>query len=187
MSSASTSPDQQAIALQRLFVAQAPALRAWLLGVVPDQALADDLVQETFLTVIKKFEEFQPGSNFRAWMFAIARYKLLEACRHHAARAVTLEPEAMELLIGNQPELPVHPDDRLNCLEICLEKLPHRARELIDLRYFGGLRPPDIAARLAWTLNSVNVALSRARVMLRDCIEGTLPRTPAMPESDPRS
>lgn len=175
MSSAGSQRDQQSIAIQRLFVAQAPALRAWLLGVVPDPALADDLVQETFLTVIRKFEEFQPDSNFRAWMFTIARFKLLEACRHHAARAVTLEPAAMELLIGDQSEVPAHPEDRLNCLSACLEKLPLRSREVIELRYFSGLRPPYIAARMSWTLNSVNVALSRARAMLRDCIEGSLP------------
>lgn len=166
--------DEQALPLQQLFVAHAPALRAWLLGVVPDPALADDLVQDTFLTVMKKFTDYRPGTNFRAWMFTIARYKLLEACRHHAARAITLEPEAIEMLIRDQTELPDHPDQRLRSLQNCLKKLPQRAREIIELRYFSGLRPPDIASRMSWTLNSVSVSLSRSRLALRRCIQGTL-------------
>lgn len=166
--------DDGSLSVQQLFVAHAPGLRAWLLGVVPEPALADDLVQDTFLVVLKKSGEYRPGTNFRAWIFTIARYKLLEACRHHWARGITLEPEAMELLIGDQFELPENPDQRLHCLQACLKKLPERAREIIEMRYFSDLGPPDIARRLSWTANSVSVSLSRSRVALRRCIQEAL-------------
>jgi RNA polymerase sigma-70 factor, ECF subfamily len=169
--------EDRTLVMQKLFVAQASALRAWLLGLVPQPALADDIIQETFVTAMKKFDDFQPGTNFRAWIFAIARYKLLEACRHHAMQAVTLEPAAMEALIGQQTELPDHPDLRIRSLENCLKKLPQRAREVIELRYFNNLRPPAIATRMTLTLNSVNVSLSRARLALRDCVETSAKQT----------
>jgi RNA polymerase sigma-70 factor (ECF subfamily) len=174
MSEENPTSDEQLLKVQQLFLAQAPALRAWFLGVVPDPDLADDLVQDTFLVVMKKSSDFQAGTNFRAWIFTIARYKLLEACRHHWARAITLEPEAMEMLIGDQSELPANPDQRLQSLQSCLKKLPERAREIVEMRYFRNLRPPDIASRLSWTSNSVSVSLSRSRLALRKCIQNAM-------------
>ena len=173
-----TAGDNRTLEMQKLFVAQAPALRSWLLGLVPEPALADDVVQETFVTALKKFDTFQPGTNFRAWVFAIARYKLLEVCRHHAARAITLDPAAMEALVGHGDVPPEVPDGRIRSLENCVDKLPQRAREVIELRYFKDLRPPAIAVHMGLTLNSVNVSLSRSRVALRECMQaGELPAT----------
>lgn len=183
MNKSITATEERMLEMQKLFVTQAPALRAWLLGLVPEPALADDLVQETFVTAMKKFADFKLGTNFRAWVFAIARYKLLEACRHHAAKAVTLEPEAIEALVGQQADLPDYPDQRLNALEHCISKLPQRAREVIELRYFRNLRPPAIAAQMTLTLNSVNVSLSRSRIALRECMESRVALNTATPGS----
>ena len=52
-----------------------------------------------------------------------------------------------------------------------MEELAARAREVLDLRYGEGCRPAEIARRLSWTPESVYVTLSRARALLRDCIE----------------
>lgn len=163
--------DERLLEIQKLFVNQAAALRAWLLGLVPEPTMADDLVQETFVTAMKKHQDFQIGTNFRAWIFTIARYKLLEACRRRNSRMMFLEPEAMEALIGDGDELPEYPDRRVGVLENCVRKLPKRAREVIELRYFRNLRPPAIAKLMSLTLNSVNVSLARTRVALRECVE----------------
>jgi RNA polymerase sigma-70 factor (ECF subfamily) len=55
--------------------------------------------------------------------------------------------------------------------------LKGRAKEIIELRYLEELAPPAIAQRLSWSLNSVNVALSRARQALRDCMNARLARS----------
>lgn len=180
MTKSLSASDDRTLEMQKQFVAQAPALRSWLLGLVPEPALADDVVQETFITALKKYDTFQSGTNYRAWVFAIARYKLLEACRHHAARAITLEPAAMEALVGHEDVPPEAPDGRIRSLKNCVNKLPPRAREVIELRYFKELRPPAIATQMGLTLNSVNVSLSRSRVSLRECME----TTGAFPASD---
>jgi RNA polymerase sigma-70 factor, ECF subfamily len=166
--------EQSPTPVQRLFVAHVPALHAWLLSVVPDATLADDLVQETFLTVMQKSADYREGTNFRAWIFAIARFKILEASRQRARYASTLEPDAMDLLLAEHPEPFESHDRRLSTLEKCVGKLKGRAREIIDLRYLEELGPPEIAQRLSWSLNSVNVALTRARQVLRDCVKTNL-------------
>ena len=51
-----------------------------------------------------------------------------------------------------------------------MESLAPKAREAVELRYQQSHRPPEIASRLGWTVESVHVALSRARVFLRDCV-----------------
>ncbi len=169
----------QTLQLQRLFLHEMPALKGWFLAMVPDHALAEDLVQETFLTVITKGHSFEMGTNFRAWLFAIARFKLLAASRRPHAREVCLGPETMDALLADSPrELPG--DERLELLERCIRRLAPRAREVIELRYLEAQAPPAIASALRWTVNAVNVALSRARRALRECIEAGLRRRAAI-------
>src|SRR5438874_10104885 len=77
MSSPAT-PEQTAL-VQGLFVQHLPALRGFLLSIVSDFSLVDDVVQEAFLVVTAKAGDFERGTNFRAWAWTIARYKALQA------------------------------------------------------------------------------------------------------------
>jgi RNA polymerase sigma-70 factor (ECF subfamily) len=61
-----------------------------------------------------------------------------------------------------------------------MQKLAPRARELIRLRYHHEHSPGEIATRLTRTVNSVGVALSKARVALRECIEKQIAQADAM-------
>ena len=56
----------------------------------------------------------------------------------------------------------------------CLKNVAPRSREILDLRYSQGLLPPEIARRLALTVDSLHVALARARRFLRECTQKKL-------------
>ena len=64
--------------VQGLFVQHIPALRGFVLSLVSDFSLVDDIIQETFLTVTKKADDFERGTNFRAWVWTIARFRTLQ-------------------------------------------------------------------------------------------------------------
>jgi RNA polymerase sigma-70 factor, ECF subfamily len=160
--------------VQQLFVKHQCAVRAFILSLRPDFAEAEDILQEVFLTVTRKAGEFRLDSSFRAWAFAIARYKVLEAHRQRQRPGVTsLSDEAIEALAASAPEEDQF-ESRLQIVRNCLERLAPRAQQIVRLRYHGEHRPDEIARRLDWTCNAVNVALSKARSVLRDCIERKL-------------
>jgi RNA polymerase sigma-70 factor, ECF subfamily len=164
-------PNQQAVEeVQRLFLRHGSVLRGFILGLLPDHNRAEDVFQEVFLTVSRKAAEFTPGSNFLAWARSVARLKVLEACRAARTGPHPLDSEALEALIDSAEELDDSWAARREALAKCLEQLAPRAREILELRYSDEfLPPPQIAARLSWTVGAVHVALSRARKFLQEC------------------
>ncbi len=160
---------EQVAQVQMLFVQHSPALRGFILSLMPDFGRVDDVLQETFLTVTKKAGDFQPGSNFMGWVCAIARFKVLEATRQNPHAPTALSEEVLESLCACQPE-PEEGEERLKHLSECLEQLAPQARRAVELRYQQAHKPAEIAQIMGWSAEAVYVALSRARVVLRECV-----------------
>jgi len=155
--------------VQQLFVKHQLALRAFILSLEPNFTDAEDLLQEVFLVVTRKANEFQEGTNFFAWGCTIARFKLMELLRRRA-KSQALSEEVIEALCAVEPEHQFE-DSRLAILQGCLEQLAPKARQMMYLRYYGEHSPAQIARLVSWTPNAVRVALSRARTVLQECLE----------------
>lgn len=169
MPTAVATPEQTAL-VQSLFVQHLPALRGFVLSLISDFSLVDDVVQETFLVVTAKAATFQRGTNFRAWAWTIARYKVLQTLEKAAPVAERFAAEVIDALSAHETAETWFSDEQLQHLAKCMEGLAPKAREAVELRYQQAHRPPEIASRLGWTVESVHVALSRARVFLRECV-----------------
>jgi RNA polymerase sigma-70 factor, ECF subfamily len=158
--------------VQALFVREASRIRGFIIGLMPDLTAADDVFQEVFLTVSRKTDDFVLGSDFQAWVRAIARLKVLEACRARRYSLPMLEPDVIDLVAAAAPP---HDADlwerRQLALGRCLDHIAPQARRITELRYVQNLLPDQVAERLSWTTNAVNVALSRVRKHLRECIQ----------------
>lgn len=166
--------------VQALFVAHAFQVRGFVVALMPDLALVDDIVQETFLTVAAKAEAFDTSRDFLPWACGIAKFKVMEARRKAARLCQPLSDEVLEALCATEP--PAEPDEeRLAHLTTCMEKLPRQSRRMIELFYQQAHKPPEIARHVGWSVNAVYVALSRARAALRECVE----RKGAMEELQP--
>ncbi len=166
--------NEQTTLVQGLFVQHIPALRGFLLSILSDFSLVDDVVQETFLVVTAKADTFQRGTNFRAWAWTIARYKALQALEKMAPVKERFAPDVIEALCSHESSENWLHDSLLKYLNICIGELAPKAREAIQLRYQQAHRPPEIARLMGWTVDAVHVALSRARVVLRNCVERRL-------------
>jgi RNA polymerase sigma-70 factor (ECF subfamily) len=138
---------------------------------MPDRNRAEDVFQEVFLTVTRKADDYQGGTNFLAWARSIARLKALEAFRSRKGTPASLDPEALDaVLAAAEEEAEDDWEGRREALAKCLDQLAPRAREIVELRYSEEhLAPPAIADRLRWSVNAVHVALSRARKFLQEC------------------
>ena len=154
--------------VQMLFLSNTPALQSFVLALVPDFAQAEDIVQETFLTVTQKAAHFELDSNFLAWACSIAKFKVLEAARASSA-GVTLSPETIEALCCSEAGQPTDP--RVDVLEQCIDQLAPKARQVVELCYRDCHKPAEVARLISWKPTAVHVALSRARALLRKCLE----------------
>jgi RNA polymerase sigma-70 factor (ECF subfamily) len=156
--------------VQRLFVKHIVAIRAFVRAFVPDFNRADDVLQDSFLTVTAKADMYQEGTNFLAWASAIAKLKVLECHRKNQAAGQTLSPEVIDALWAMAP-IALPTDDFQTTLRECLEELAPSARQAIEMRYGEACKPAEVARRLSWKPEAVYVTLSRARASLRDCID----------------
>ena len=161
--------------VQLLFVRNENAIRAFIRALQPSLSDADDVLQETFLTVSRKASSFEIGTNFTAWACGIARLKVLENFRQ-TKRANVLSEKAIIALTEDVPSSESF-KKREQALEKCIAKLPSKLRDLLWRRYSRRQSSDEMAEALGMTSNAVRVALSRSRVGLRDCINLQLKRT----------
>lgn len=165
----------QTLEVQQLFVDHLPALKRFILSLLPNRSEADDIAQEVFLTVTTKANEFVLGSNFKAWAFAIARFKVLEHLRRAKRDPHLLTDSVIEKLVdeASDPD-PERESLTLRALAKCIGKLAPKRKQAIELQYHRNYTPTEIAEQLGWGVNSVNVALSRARADLRTCVQKSI-------------
>ena len=57
-----------------LFVRHEPAIRSFVLTLLPDLAAAEDVVQQASMTMWRRFDQYQPGTSFRNWAFQVAKF-----------------------------------------------------------------------------------------------------------------
>lgn len=167
----SPSPAEQ---VQLLFVRHQPVVRAYICSLLPGLSEADDVLQETFLTVTRKAATFEPGSNFLAWACSIARLKVLE--QHRKNRRVQDVSEAALVALMNAAPEPGQMEQRERALRRCLGKLAPKARDLIWRRYAARESSEEMADALQMTSLAVRLVLTKARAALRDCVQTELHR-----------
>lgn len=137
---------------------------------VPDQALADDIVQEVAKQATAHFDQYDRSRPFIAWLIGIARQRIAEAYRKQGRRPVVFSSDVLDSITDAYIELEPEVDDRLEGLRDCLEKLSSRHRRVIELRYARQLTQDQIASRVGSNGRAVNAMLYRIRAALRECV-----------------
>lgn len=143
---------------------------------------AEDLVQETYLKALRGFGSFEPGSNFKAWIFRILRNTYLTSRSGLAVqRTVALEDELSPDDSGPRP----HPEAAIDrqtpelnllrladraALESAMEKLPPPLLEVILLCDVEEMKYKEIAAVLEIPIGTVMSRIARARAALREAL-----------------
>jgi RNA polymerase sigma-70 factor (ECF subfamily) len=138
-------------------------------------------VQETFLKALLLFSTFEPGSNFKAWIFRILRNTYLTSRTGLAARpTVALEEE---LNSGDESGAAVYPEAAIDretpeinlmrlgdraALHAAMEKLPAPLLEVILLCDVEEMKYREIAGVLEIPIGTVMSRIARARAALRE-------------------
>src|SRR5215831_10508930 len=123
-------------AMRVLFARYRVALYRWLLRLVDDGALAEDLLSELFLDVWRQAASFEARSSASTWLLAIARYKALSARRRKPNEELDDEAAGAIEDPADDPEVTAQKKDKGEILRKCLSALSADHREIIDLVYY---------------------------------------------------
>lgn len=125
-----------------------------------------DLVQRTFLDCVESQTRLGDGASVRAYLFGIARHRLVDHLRRHRTR--DFDPAVTSIAdLATSPSAAVGRRDQERLLQLALRQLPVDLQITIELAYWEGLAGPEIAQVLGIGANTVRGRLARAREQLR--------------------
>ena len=132
-------------AMRTLFGRHRVAIYRWLLRLVRDEALAEELLSDVFLDVWRKASSFAGRSSVSTWLLAIARHKALSARRRRTHVELDGELASSFADPADDPELVLQKKDREQLLRHGLARLSPQHSEVIDLAYYHGKSIKEIA------------------------------------------
>jgi RNA polymerase sigma-70 factor (ECF subfamily) len=160
----------------KLYTAMQRRLYGYVISLMPDVAAAEDIVQETVTLMWKEFDKFEPGTDFVAWSFCIARNKIYNYIKQRQTQKKHFSPQAIAAIEEVVEQKSQNTDQRYDTLRKCITKLSDNDRQLLALRYEVGATLRTVSQRVEQSVNTLYNRLYRIRIVLMNCIEKTLAR-----------
>jgi RNA polymerase sigma-70 factor (ECF subfamily) len=143
---------------------------------------AEDLVQDTYLKAFRAADQFEPGTNLRAWLFTILHNTARNRARDRARDAVTVDSEAVERAVDlpssgtpDTPESILLRETLAPELQAAIDELPDVFREAVWLRDVEEFSYAEIAGMLGVPAGTVMSRISRGRRMLYERLQHLKP------------
>jgi RNA polymerase sigma-70 factor, ECF subfamily len=167
-------------AFNELVLAHQDGLYRWVVSLVQDEALADDITQLVFISAYQKISTFRGGS-LRAWLFQIARnrsYDILRQQKHRPTVRLDDDPQDEQVggLLSVLPSTDPSPEEALIQAEQAsqllrlLNSLPAPFRQVLELVDLNEMDYQQAADVLGLPLGTVKSRVVRARLKLRDML-----------------
>jgi RNA polymerase sigma-70 factor, ECF subfamily len=154
------------VAYSRLLAQLSGHLRAYFARRVGTDA--EDLVQETLIAIHTRRATYDPAQPFTAWVYGIARYKLIDAWRRDRRRATVPLDDAPALFAQDETEAAAAKRD----VEKLLAKLPRQKRDLVRAVKLEGRSIAEEAKATGLSETSVKVTVHRAVKSLSEDVGG---------------
>lgn len=150
-------------------------LQAYVLGLVRDHALAEDVCQDAFVKAFQKLSTLKDKGAFPAWLRSIARNTAFTALEKRG-REVPVEQEVLEgmedvFLAFDRSRQGESWQERVGVVRDCLDALPEGLRTVCRSHYFDDRKAHEIAADSGLNVATVFKRLERARDAIRACFE----------------
>jgi RNA polymerase sigma-70 factor (ECF subfamily) len=158
----------------RLLTQHQPAVFLFIVSLLPQRADAEEVLQETNLLLWKKFDQYQTGTNFRAWATQIASYRAKKFIESAARSKLQFSEQFFDKVASVTDDANQRVEQRHVALHQCLDELPQKDRKLVELRYLAAGSIDSVAAASGRSAEAVYKALQRARRALHQCIQAKL-------------
>jgi RNA polymerase sigma-70 factor, ECF subfamily len=151
------------LAMHELYVALRIRVYRFILRIVRDQSLAEDLVAEVFLDVWSQAGRYEGRSSASTWVLSIARNKALSALRRHARKEVGIEHAIEVPDAADNAEAALQDKSNTAILRQCLTTLTVAHAEVIDLVYYQNRSIKEVAEIVKIPENTVKSRMHLAR------------------------
>jgi RNA polymerase sigma-70 factor (ECF subfamily) len=143
------------------------------LRIVRDEKLAEDAVQEGFLTVWRNADRFMPErGKASTWLLTLVHRRAVDLVRREDRRRTDPLPETAELTSGDSAEDDAWLRFERERVQAALRQLPDQQREALELAYYGGFSQSELAERLGQPVGTIKsrmfTGLARLRELLGD-------------------
>lgn len=144
---------------------------AYLMAMLGNPDDAEEVLQETLLTLWQNFSDFQSGTNFYAWAKQTAYHRVLVHRRRRQQKSLPLDDAAIDAI----QQVCAQQDDRLagylRFLDECIAKLPETDQQLVQARFQSQRTIKSVAEQLQRPADTVYKALTRIYCWLARCVE----------------
>lgn len=151
--------------LEQIYKLYSQQLYLYIYSLCRNTALAEDLLQETFLKAILSLPD--SNKNVRAWLYMVARNLYFDRLKYEKHISREADMKQLKDLSSNQPLDRIIKDEQNKLLYQALNVLDDRKREILELQYFGGLSQQEIAQIMHLKPNNIRVLALRARREIR--------------------
>jgi RNA polymerase sigma-70 factor (ECF subfamily) len=158
------------VAMRVLFARHQIRVYRFVLRLVRDRQLAEDLINEVFFDIWRQAAKFQARSTVSTWLLAIARFKALSSLRRRGAEELNQETATAIEDIGDDPEVTIRKKDQSEILQECLSRLSPEHREIIDLVYYQEMAIREVAEIVGITESTVKTRMFYARKRLSELL-----------------
>jgi RNA polymerase sigma-70 factor, ECF subfamily len=161
-------------AFEKLFARLAPRVHAFFRRSFRDEAVADDLLQVTFMKVHRARAQYRPDLKLGPWLFTVASRVRVDELRRRLRLPEDADEEAIAQAESQpQPDPPLDPDVK-EAVRAALDALPESQRTVIHLHRYEGMTFAEIAAVLCSTPGAVKLRAFRGYETLRQRLKELL-------------
>ncbi len=154
-----------------LFLRSEREILRYVAALVPNITDAEDIVQQTAMSLWEKFDAYDPAQPFTPWACRFALNKARQWIERHQRWQALLERGLADELAQRRQELQPEFELRLKHLEACLGKLPPGQRSLVEGYYYERSAVDKLAARFGRSTAATYKMLQRVRHTLQVCVE----------------
>lgn len=159
-------------AFEKLYAAYRTRLFRYLLRMVGDTGLAEELTNDAMVAAWKAAASFKGQSKASTWLFSIARNKALNALRQRQPVTVDVESAMAVAASAESPEQSVSRDRVRVTLQQALAELSLEHREVVELTFYHELSYQEIAEIMECPVNTVKTRMFYAKKRLQEVLEG---------------
>ena len=160
-------------------------LLSYTISKVEQKEIAEDLVQETFISAYQSFENYRGKSNVKTWLFSILKHKIADHYRSKYKKSSEFssgtideffdknhrwKPEYRPTNWGDEKEL-LDDSEFSKALNDCFEKLPQKWSSAVQLKFIEEHDSKIICSELEITTSNFWQIIHRAKLLLRNCLE----------------